>query len=755
MTFRRSALLALAATGGYVAIAQFVVWLNDPVNAGAGFWPAAGITLAALLVMPPRHWWMVVCGVLLAEIGGDLAQGYPLGASALWAIANAVEPMVGATLIRRFSSSGGRLVPVRNVLVLVGCGAVLAPMVSGLIGSYATVQEFGASWWQVWPKWVAGDGLGVLVMAPPLLAWSERRRGARRGWLERATVMVLLCVTSAVAFKNWGNDWDVVLPYLIVPGMVWAALRFGVRGAALGGLFVAQAANLSTGLGYGPFSLASSSENHAITLLQVFIAITVVTALILGSLSADLTDRHEVSRLLAHQAAHDPLTGLPNRVTLQDHLDRAVARSHPGCSTAVMFLDLDRFKIVNDSLGHSWGDALLVQIGERLRAAARPRDMVARIGGDEFVVVAYDLARVGDALPIAQRLLNAVGEPVTHAGRRLVTSTSIGIAFADGADSAEEVLRNADSAMYRAKRHGRNRIDFFDEALHQQAVRRLNLELELRQALATDELRLHYQPVVDLAEQSPVAYEALLRWQHPQRGLLHAHEFLDVAQDSGLVDVLDDWVVAQALSDLVASPDVAAVSINVWASQLTEDRGMRLGELLAAACAAHGIAPARVWIELTESALLHGTEAGATLGRLKDAGIRLVLDHFGTGYTSLDQLRAVPFDVVKLDTRLLDRTSHQGWGSHRQLAAVVELVHAYGMTCVAEGVERPEQLARLREAGCDLFQGPLLGRAGPLVSPRPGPAVGRLPVALVTRHRPGRPGGHRRPEHCECLLEAD
>lgn len=725
-TLRRSALLALGTTGGYLAVSQYVIWLNDPVNAGAGFWPAAGITLAALLVMPRRHWWMVVCGVLLAETGGDLAQGYPLGASILWALANVVEPVVGATLIRRFNSSRGRLVPVRNVLVLVVCGAVLAPMVGGVIGSYATVQEFGAVWSQVWPKWVAGDGLGVLVMAPPLLAWSEQR-SARRSRIEGAGVLLLLVATSGLAFRNWGHEWDVILPYLIVPAMIWAALRFGVRGAALAGLLVAQAANLATGLGYGPFSLVHSSASHAVTLLQIFLAITLVSALILGSLSADLTDRRETSRLLTHQANHDPLTGLPNRLALQRHLDRAVARSHPDCSTAVMFLDLDGFKIVNDSLGHSWGDVMLVQIAERLRAAARPRDLVARIGGDEFVVVAYDLARADDALPIARRLLDAVGEPVTNAGRTLVASASIGIALTDGVTSAEEVLRNADGAMYRAKRQGRNQIDFFDDALHQQAMSQLDLERDLRHALVTDELCLHYQAVVDLAEPSPVAYEALLRWQHPQRGLLHPSEFLEAA-DSDLVAAIGAWVVSQALSDLAASPDAAAISINVSTSQLTQDRGEPLSELLPAACAAHGIAPARVWIELTQDAVLHRPEAAATLGRLKDAGMRLALDHFGTGYASLDQLRSVPFDVVKLDPSLLDRPSH-GTKGHRQLAAVIELVHAHGMTCIAEQVERPDQLDRLREAGCDLFQGPLLGRAGPLDSLLPRQAAGRLPAS--------------------------
>jgi diguanylate cyclase (GGDEF)-like protein len=734
---RRSALIALAVGLAYLGLSQYVLWLNDPVGAGAGFWPAAGVSLAAMLAIPTRHWWMVAVAVGTSELGGNLAQGYPLLAASCWAVANALEPVVGAALVRRFASYDGRLTTLRNVAVLVLGGALAAPALSGLVGGFGTVTALDASWLQVWPKWVAGDGLGVLVMAPVVLSWPYRHP---RRLVETAALGALVVAGTVLGFRNWGASWDVLVPYLTLPGMLWAAVRFGPWGAALAGCVTAHAANIATAYGYGPFALQTGPDNHTTTLLQVFLAITITTALLLAALSANLTERVDVERLLAHEAAHDSLTGLPNRRELARRLDAALAESHPAQGVGLLFIDLDRFKVINDSLGHDWGDILLTRVAERLRTGARPRDVVARLGGDEFVVLCTHLADPAEAGEIARRLLDAVSEPVQHAGRTVAVSASIGIATTEGAGmTGDEVLRDADAAMYRAKRDGRARVEFFNADLRQQAVRRLQVEVELREALRTGQLEVHYQPITDAASREVVALEALVRWQHPRRGLLLPQDFLDVAEDSGLIRPLGEFVIATALTELARLPDpLVCMSINVAASQLDERDGVALDDLLLATCAAVGVDPGRVWVELTETAVLDSLSAVEVLHRVHGAGARLALDDFGTGYASLSQLDRIPFDIVKIDRSFSRRLGVGDVSAERRMSAIVSIIHSYDMTAVSEGIETGAQEAAARRAGCDLAQGFLLGRpaaveratglAGtPPVSSR-GPAEGRQVV---------------------------
>jgi len=730
---RRSVLIALAVAVAYVAVSQYVIWLNDPVGAGAGFWPAAGITLAALLAIPTRHWWTVAAAAFVAELLGDLAHGYPLFASTCWATANALEPVVGAALVRRFASHDGRLASVRAVAVLVLGAAVAAPALSGLVGGLGTTTSFDAAWTQVWPKWVAGDGLGVLVMAPPLLAWRTAR--TRRPVWERVALTGLVVAATSVAFRNWDHAYDAVLPYVTLPPMIWAAVRFGPRGAALSACLTAHGANLATAFGYGPFALRPGAESHAVTLLQVFLAITITTTLTLAALAADLTERAEVERLLAHEASHDHLTGLPNRLELNRRLEAAVRGASPARAVAVMFLDLDRFKVVNDSLGHEWGDALLVEVAERLRGAARPTDLVVRLGGDEFVVVCPDLDDAAEARKIARRLLDAVAEPIRHDGTTFSVSASIGVAVVtDPTTSSSVVLRNADTAMYRAKRTGRARVAFFDQALHESARRRLGIEMELRAALDRDELVVHYQPILDATERSVVAVEALVRWQHPERGLLGPGEFLDVAEDCGLMGALGDVVVTRALTDVSSSADHRlAVSLNVSAAQLQDRGDGDTAQHVLATCRRLGLDPRRVWVELTESALLDGDTAVDALLGMQQAGVRLALDDFGTGYASLSQLERIAFDLVKVDRSFVAGLRPGRDQSFRRVEAIVALVHSFGMQCVAEGVETAVQEDALRRFGCDLLQGYRLAR--PALWRDPG--TGRPPVP---RQRPAQQG---------------
>ena len=724
-SLRRSAAIAAAVSVVYLVLAKYITWLNDPLQNGAAFWPAAGVTVAALLLVPTRHWWTVAGAVVLSESGNNLLHGLPLAPSVGWGLANVLEPLVGATLVRSLSPRVAN-VPLRQLLVFLACAAGVGPVVGGVLGASVTSLATGAVWVDVWVRWTIGDALGVLVMAPPLLAWG-RRAPAPRSVLERAAVTVLVLGGAALVLRDGGPTWRALLPYLVLPALVWAAARFGMRGATLATLVTAHAANLALALDLGPF--AAASDTHATTALQLALLITVSTTLVLAAMAADLTERDEVERLLGHQAAHDHLTGLPNRVVLHERLGQVLDRAAPGRAVAVLFLDLDRFKSVNDSLGHAWGDVLLVETAARLQAAGRPRDLVARLGGDEFVVVCADLDDPAEAGVVARRMLAAVSEPLSHDGRTVAVSTSIGIATVTAPGrSPEDVLRNADTAMYRAKGDGRSRIDFFDETLHAQAQLRLDLEVELRQALARGELRLHYQPVRAAADLRTVAVEALLRWEHPVRGVLGPAEFLAVAEDTGLLGPLGDWVVVQALGDLAAcgDPDLG-VSINVSAPQLREGSGSDVATLVLSTCRTLGLDPARVTLELAEGAALELGDDGLALQRLRAAGVRLALDDFGAGWAALAHLERLALDVVKVDPSFVEGATGSPGGA-RRLSALVELVHAYDLRVVAAGVEDEAQLVAVRACGVDLLQGHHLGVPAPWA-----PAVLPPHLALPSR----------------------
>lgn len=288
----------------YLALAQYVLVLNDVVLLGAGFWPAAGLSLASLLLLPKRRWGWAIAGVAIAEFGGDLFHGYPLGGIVVWTIGNCVEPVVGALLIRRFAKGEGDLAPLSKLMRFLLFGVTAGPLVGATIGSLGTIIYFDSAVAQVWPKYVVGDALGVLVVAPALLAFRAQSNG--RSPLERSVLVVSSLAITLLVFRNWDVSWDVTLPYLVVPFLIWGGLRFGVKGAAFIGFAVANVANWATATAYGPFALPGNTE-HAITLLQVFLLITLTSSLVVAALASDLIDRHEAERVLALKNAE--LTG--------------------------------------------------------------------------------------------------------------------------------------------------------------------------------------------------------------------------------------------------------------------------------------------------------------------------------------------------------------------------------------------------------------------------------------------------------------
>ena len=416
--------------------------------------------------------------------------------------------------------------------------------------------------------------------------------------------------------------------------------------------------------------------------------------------------RHRDLQELAHRAIHDPLTGAANRTLVADRLGHALQRLKRDCTkAAVLYLDLDRFKALNDRYGHDAGDDVLVELTERLRSVVRPGDTVARLGGDEFVVLCDPIVGELEAVGVADRVAQAVTEPFLVEDNEVHLTASVGIAFARDGDTAETVLGHADAAMYQAKERGKARFQVFDTAMHDEALARLRTEQSLRQALEADQFALVYQPLVELESEQCVGVEALLRWHHPQRGLLAPAEFLSVAEESGLIVPIGTWVLREACRQAARWQEHAAtrelkVHVNVSARQLTT----RLPEIAADALAASGADPARVCLEITETVLMADAPlAVRVLRSLKSLGLALSIDDFGTGYSSLSYVNSLPVDQLKIDRSFV----HDLGSGHEApvVLAVVGLAHALDLDVVAEGVETADQLERLRGMGCDLGQG--------------------------------------------------
>ena len=471
-------------------------------------------------------------------------------------------------------------------------------------------------------------------------------------------------------------------------------------------------------------------------LLEVFAiqaALAIDHARLFQDLHRALDEQRRVQDELRHRALHDPLTALANRELVLDRLDQALARSRrDGRAVAVLFLDLDHFKLVNDSLGHAVGDELLVGLAALLVHHLREMDTAGRLGGDEFVLVLEELSGPAEAIAVAERLLAAVREPLLVGGESVRASISIGISLAGPSSTAQDLLTEADTALYRAKAAGRGRWEVFDAAMRQEALDQLALRSELAGAVGREEFRLHYQPIVDLDSGRPMGFEALLRWQHPTRGLLAPGAFLDVLEDSDADSPVAEWVLERACSDATEWPPELFVSVNVSPRQLARpELARRVSDVLART----GLAPGRLWIEVTEDRPLDEHQDIADVLRLRDLGVRVALDDFGTGYAGLTYLQRLPADIVKIDMVFVQQVVHDPV-SRGIVMAVVGLAEALGLLVVAEGVETVEQASALRQMGVALAQGYLWGRPMPTLgevvslSIRPPALVDDLPGEL-------------------------
>jgi diguanylate cyclase (GGDEF)-like protein/PAS domain S-box-containing protein len=412
-----------------------------------------------------------------------------------------------------------------------------------------------------------------------------------------------------------------------------------------------------------------------------------------------------------HLADHDALTGLPNRRLLEDRLTQALALSQRNRKqTAVMFIDLDRFKPINDSLGHAVGDVLLKEVSQRLVNQLRVGDTICRIGGDEFVVVLPEVKRSSDIAQVAQKVIEHVSQPVVVDERELAVNCSIGIAvFPDDGRDAETLIRNADAAMYHAKELGRANYQFFTEQMNQAASRRLALETDLRRAIGKDELRLHYQRIVDARTGRVTAHEALVRWQHPERGLVPPGEFIQLAEESGLILKIGEWVLREACrwATFIGSERGLQIAVNLSPRQFNDPK---LAEMVSRALKETGLPPRLLELEITETLAMQHTDITlTTLRRLKKLGVSIAIDDFGTGYSSLAYLKRFPVDKVKIDRTFVVEAPQDG-EEGAIISAIVALAHALDIEVIAEGVENDAQRDFLQRCGCDFIQGYLIGR---------------------------------------------
>ena len=625
-----------------------------------------------------------------------------------------------------------RLRQLRDVV----CFNIVAVLIAPLIVAWLQVVNFAWSGLIPWSKLVpytlhywAGDATGIVMLAPFLLillrklpwVWlhKEQQSPATEGKLRLPTLREVLelllegsvlgvgILTGYAAPRGTNLDYT----YFVFLPVIWSALRHGFERAAV--------TVLSMNVGVALLVLAKFGSSNLLVLHFGLMAIS-LTGLLVGAVTTERMHTEKALRdsnnWLKYNAFHDGLTGLANRSLFMEHLERAVehGKRDRNFRFAVLFVDLDRFKLINDSLGHLIGDQLLIAIAGKLQACLRPTDIIARFGGDEFTILLENLSDISDTIRVAERIQAELSLPFDLTGQEVFITASIGIALnAAGYSQPQDLVREADIAMYRAKMGGKARYEIFNTSMHDRAVVRLQIETDLRRAIEREEFLIHYQPLVSLETGRIIGFESLVRWQHPERGLLFPAEFILVAEEIGLMVSIDQWVMRQACHQIqqwqeqIKRYPPLSISVNICNQHFTQPN---LVEEISKILQETSLDAHRLKLEITENVILENhRSATATLWQLKALDIRLLIDDFGTGYSSLGRLHRFPIDELKIDQTFVSNINPNEKNPNEKnleiAETIVSLGKKLGVDVTAEGIETAEQLAQLREMKCAYGQG--------------------------------------------------
>ncbi len=621
--------------------------------------------------------------------------------------------------------------------------AVIAAFLAPLAVSACVVTLLAADGLYSWSTWGsrflqdwAGEATGIVMLAPPLLLlldkapWFKSRLTSNRllppinlrlpkceEALDWGVEVVALLAISWAAYSI-PADASLDYTYFIFLPIIWIAIRHGFERTVLAVLII----NISAA-----FFVYAKFDNNNPLALQFGLMTVSHTGLLLG---AFVTERQQSQQQLFYNAYHDSLTGLYNRAWLMDKLKQAIARANQeNYLFAILFLDLDRFKVVNDSLGHALGDQMLLKIGDRLKICLRHKDTVARFGGDEFTILLDDIQGVREATRVAERIIQELAKSINLDEHEIYTTASIGIAVSSrDYQQPEDILRDADIAMYRAKAQSKNRYAVFDKAMHDEVVQASQLETDLRRAVESldtqePQFQLYYQPIVLLSSGRISAFEALIRWQHPTRGLLAPGQFISTAEETGLIVPMGKWVLREACRQLrawqVTFNSSLAIAVNVSVKQFLQPD---LVEQIAQILAETPLNAASLKLEITESLVIENAEAAlAMLTQIKALGVQLAIDDFGLGYSSLSRLHSFRVNTLKIDRSFVSQIGSEGENSEI-VSAIILLAHNLGINVTAEGVETAAQLTGLRKLNCEegqgyLFARPLTSQAAELLLP--------------------------------------
>lgn len=709
----RSGILALA----YFLTARMGFELPLMAHSTGLFWPPAGLALAALLLFGARLWPGVLLGALLTHLASGLPPVAVIGIS----FGSTAEAWLGAYLLRRYSRFNTDLNDVADIFRLLFWGAMVSTFFCAANGVFWLAQQ-GVISWQLYTDafafWWMGDMLGVMLFAPALIGFS---RPAPFEWTSRmrklaAMLGATLVVLCLLVFTDLGVAILGYQPksYLLFPVIVCAALCFDFRVLSSALLIVYFATFYSMSNEAGVFSRNSTSEAIDVWMYNMLLNLVGLVVLLVNE-QRNRIHKDKFAQNIHSLSNYDALTGLPNRSLLHDRITQLLAAAHrDNQKFALLYLDLDRFKHVNNSMGHGVGDKLLQVVATRLHKCVREVDTVSRIGGDEFILLLRETDADG-AARVANRLLKSLIEPYNINLIQISTNASIGISvYPDNAEDADTLIRHADVAMYRAKEEGRNNIQFFTQEMNSHSNQLFFMETDLRLAIENNEFSLHYQPQVDLMSGRICGAEALIRWKHPVRDWVSPAEFIPVAEETGQIIAVGEWVLRTACMQLAAwrrqGIPVFPMAVNLSIRQL---RQPGLAQLVAAVLKETGLHPDDLELEITESIMMTKVNAAMNfLTQMHKLGVQLSIDDFGTGYSSLSYLKKLPVNTLKIDQSFV-RDIGIDDNDASIVRSIISLGHQFNLQVIAEGVETLEQLNFLRERGCDEMQGYYFSRPLP------------------------------------------